>query len=149
MIVYGVAMISRLLKIVGLVCKRALWKRRYSAKETYNFREPTNHSHPVYYHISRLLCHVHHLAHCNTLQHTATHCNTLQHNMDYMYRRRERNSPGIMSAYHTVTLWDFCFVTHCNKLQHTATHTARQSATHCNSHCKTICNTLQLTLQDL
>jgi len=42
-----------------------------------------------------------------------------------------------MSAYHTVTLWDFCFVTHCNKLQHTATHTARQSATHCNSHCKT------------
>ena len=26
--------------------KRALWKRLYSAKETYNFKEPTNRSHP-------------------------------------------------------------------------------------------------------
>jgi len=26
----------------GLFCKRALLKRRYSAKETYNFKEPTN-----------------------------------------------------------------------------------------------------------
>ena len=39
---YGVATISRLLKIIGLFCKRALRKRRYSAKETYNFKEPTN-----------------------------------------------------------------------------------------------------------
>jgi len=30
-------MISRLLKMIGLFCKRALYKRRYSAKETYNF----------------------------------------------------------------------------------------------------------------
>jgi len=36
---YGVATISRLLKIVGLFCKRALQKRLYSAKETYNFRQ--------------------------------------------------------------------------------------------------------------
>ena len=43
---YGVAWISRLLKIIGLFCKRALQKRRYSAKETYNFAEPTNRSHP-------------------------------------------------------------------------------------------------------
>jgi len=42
---YGVATISRLIKIIGLFCKRALWKKRYSAKETYNFGEPTNHSH--------------------------------------------------------------------------------------------------------
>jgi len=40
------AMISRILKIIGLFCKRALWKRRYSARETYNFKEPTNRSHP-------------------------------------------------------------------------------------------------------
>jgi len=39
---YGVATISSLLKIIGLFCKRALEKRRYSAKETYNFKEPTN-----------------------------------------------------------------------------------------------------------
>ena len=32
--VYGVATISRLLKIIGLFCKRALSKRLYSAKET-------------------------------------------------------------------------------------------------------------------
>ena len=45
--VYGVATISRLLKIIGLLCKRALSKRLYSAKETYNFKEPTNRSHPI------------------------------------------------------------------------------------------------------
>jgi len=36
---YGVATISRLLKIIGLFCTRALEKRLYSAKETYNFKE--------------------------------------------------------------------------------------------------------------
>jgi len=36
---YGVATISRLLKIKGLFCKRALQKRRYSAKETYNSKD--------------------------------------------------------------------------------------------------------------
>jgi len=41
------ATISTLLKIVGLFCKRALQKRLYSAKETYNFKEPTNRS-PTY-----------------------------------------------------------------------------------------------------
>ena len=44
---YGVDTISRLLKITGLFCKRALQKRRYSAKQTYNFREPTDRSHPI------------------------------------------------------------------------------------------------------
>jgi len=44
----GVVSIIRLLKIIGLFCKRALWKRRYSAKETHNFQEPTNRSHPMY-----------------------------------------------------------------------------------------------------
>jgi len=45
---YGVATISRLLKMIGLFCKRALWKRLYSAKETYHFKEPTNRSHPIH-----------------------------------------------------------------------------------------------------
>ena len=45
--VYGVAANIRLLKTVGLFCKRALQKRRYFAKETYNFKEPTNLSHPI------------------------------------------------------------------------------------------------------
>ena len=38
---------SRLLKIIGLFCKRTLWKRLYSAKGTYNFKEPTNRSHLI------------------------------------------------------------------------------------------------------
>ena len=45
---YGVVMTSRLLKIIVLSCKRALLQRRYSAKETYHFKEPTNRSHPIY-----------------------------------------------------------------------------------------------------
>ena len=44
---YGVATMSRLLKIIGLFCKRALQKRRYSAKESYDFKKPTNRSHPI------------------------------------------------------------------------------------------------------
>jgi len=34
-------------KITSLFCKRTLLKRRYSAKETYNFKRPTNRSHPI------------------------------------------------------------------------------------------------------
>jgi len=44
---YGVATISRLLKIINLFCKRALYKKLYSAKETYDLKEPTNRSHPI------------------------------------------------------------------------------------------------------
>jgi len=44
-----VAMISRLLKTQDLFGKRALQKRRYSARETYTFKEPTNRSHPTVY----------------------------------------------------------------------------------------------------
>jgi len=35
---YGVAATSRLLEMIGLFCKRDPLKRRYSAKETYNFK---------------------------------------------------------------------------------------------------------------
>ena len=44
---YGVATMSRLLQIIGLFCKRALQNRLYFAKETYNFKKPTNRSHPI------------------------------------------------------------------------------------------------------
>jgi len=45
--IYGVASTSRLLEFIGLFCKRALQKRLYSAKETCNFKEPTNCRHPI------------------------------------------------------------------------------------------------------
>jgi len=44
---YGVATVSRIDKITGLFCNGALYKRRYSAKETYNFIDPTDRSHPI------------------------------------------------------------------------------------------------------
>ena len=44
---YGVATIRKLLKMIDLFCKRALQNRRYSAKETCNFKEPTHRSHPI------------------------------------------------------------------------------------------------------
>ena len=47
---YGVATTSRLLKIIGLFCKRALLKRQYSAKETCNFKKPTNRTHLIAQH---------------------------------------------------------------------------------------------------
>ena len=40
--VYGVALVSRIDKIIGFFCKRAPQKRRYSAKETCNFIDPAN-----------------------------------------------------------------------------------------------------------
>jgi len=45
--VFGVASISRIDQIIGLLCKRALLKRQDSAKETYNLIEPTDCSHPI------------------------------------------------------------------------------------------------------
>ena len=33
--------------MIGLFCKRALYKRRYSANETYNLKELTNRSHRI------------------------------------------------------------------------------------------------------
>ena len=60
---YGVATISTLLKIIGLFCKRALQKRLYSAKETYNFKEPTNRSHPIPWR-SESQCVVRYVSHC-------------------------------------------------------------------------------------
>jgi len=42
-----VALVSRNDKIIGLFGKRDLSKRRYSAKETYNFVDPTDRSDPM------------------------------------------------------------------------------------------------------
>ena len=75
-------MISRLLKVIGLICKRAQYKRLYSAKETYNFREPGNRSHPIFKKaISKAAARAHtHTSHtrCPRIQHTLVY--TKQHN---------------------------------------------------------------------
>ena len=46
-ILYGVAMSSRLLKIVGLFGRISSLLYGSVAKETYNFKEPINRSHPI------------------------------------------------------------------------------------------------------
>jgi len=44
---YGVATISRLLKIIGLFCRISSLLQGSFAKERYNFKEPTNRIHPI------------------------------------------------------------------------------------------------------
>ena len=44
---YGVATISRMLKNIGLFCKRDLQERPIFCKETYIFKHPTHRSHPI------------------------------------------------------------------------------------------------------
>ena len=46
--VYGVASISRLLKMVGLFCRISSLLQGSFAEETYDFKKPTNRSHPIY-----------------------------------------------------------------------------------------------------
>jgi len=44
---YALASVSRIDKTIGVFCKRALYKRQHSAKETYNFFVPTDCRHPI------------------------------------------------------------------------------------------------------
>ena len=44
---YGEGTVSRIDKITCIFCKRVLQKRLHSAKETYNFIDPTDRSHPI------------------------------------------------------------------------------------------------------
>ena len=44
---YGVATISRLLINIGLFCRISSLLQGFSAKETCDFKEPTNRSHPI------------------------------------------------------------------------------------------------------
>jgi len=44
---YGVATISRLLKIISLFCRIWSFLCGSFTKETYNFKEPINRSHPI------------------------------------------------------------------------------------------------------
>jgi len=57
--IYGVSTIGRLLEITGLFGKRVLQKSRYSAKGTYDFKEPTNRSHSIskVYRVVAWVCH--------------------------------------------------------------------------------------------
>ena len=51
---YGVATVGRLLKIIVRFCRILSLLKGSFAKETYNFEEPTNRSHPIS--LPRLSC---------------------------------------------------------------------------------------------
>ena len=51
---YGVATVSRLLEIIGLFCRISSLLYGSFAKETYNIKEPTDRSHPIYKIYSRV-----------------------------------------------------------------------------------------------
>jgi len=44
---YGVATISRLLEIIGFFCRISSLLQGSFAKETFDFKDPTNRSHPI------------------------------------------------------------------------------------------------------
>jgi len=118
---YGVASISRLLKMKGLFCKRALQKRRYSARETYIFKEITNRSHPIIVCVS----HVHSPTQ-NSPIHPPTHPHT-------PHRR-----PGSTFAPLDLRFWKYththvqilCTHTHIHTRAHTHTHTHTYTQSH-------------------
>ena len=53
--VYGVVAIIRLLKITGLSCRISSLLQGTFAKETYDFKEPTNRRHPIWNNMSHVL----------------------------------------------------------------------------------------------
>jgi len=117
----GVATISRLLKLIGLFCKSALWKRLYSAKETYNFKAPTHRSHPkAVAHCSTLQQSKHTVTYGDILQYWTIRFNTLQHRPVALWVA-EANVEETVSLGTTAT---YCHVprhsaTRCYSLQHT------------------------------
>jgi len=73
---YGVATISRMLKNIGLFCKRALQKRPVFCKETCIFKHPTHRSHPICTYVHTYMCtymlHIHAYIYTHIYIHTYT-----------------------------------------------------------------------------
>ena len=115
--IYGVATISRMLKNIGLFCKRALQKRPVFCKETCIFKHPTNRSHPIAMHESYDLSLLKAINY-NRLQQTATDCNTLQHTASlsprlstfflFLFGGTDRNDQGnatVVAGVRALRLW--------------------------------------------
>jgi len=123
---YGMATISRLLKIIRLFCRISSLLQGSFAKETYNFKEPTSYSHPIYWSSSNTLHHT--ASHCITLHHAAPHCITLLYTASLCITLHQTSSE-ISSNIHNrgralvATMIALQLTaTHCNTPQHTTTH---------------------------
>ena len=109
---YGVATVSRINTILGLFCKRDLPKRRYSAKDTYDFIDPTDRSHPISWFTSHTSTSV--------VTHMNESCHTYEWVMSHIWMR---------------------YVTHVNKSCHTyewvMSHMCMSHVTHTITSCHT------------
>ena len=148
---YGVATISRLLETIGLFCRISSVLYGSFAKETYNFKEPSNRSHAIMRSgrvqqraCTRARAHAHTRTHANTharaCAHTRTntytqtqtnrHINTQRHKDIDTQRHRDTDIPQqrahILSCIHILTH------THTHSTHtHTHTHTPH---THTHTH---------------
>ena len=118
-------MMSRILKIVGLFCKRSLSNRLYSAKETYNFKEPTNRSHPICKYTYTFCTH---LQICSLVPRARTHTEidfSTTSRTFYTYFQTmhiHKHKLCVLVHVHVSMLHTRRDTTHCTTLQHTATH---------------------------
>jgi len=104
--VYGVASASRIDTIIGLFCKRALYKRLYSAKETCNFIDPTDRSHPIAQKKPLLFLSQHHItslhitSHHITSHHITSHTyNIIRHHMTSYYHKKKMFCCPLLTNY--------------------------------------------------
>ena len=149
------ASVSRIDQFIGFFCKRALIKRRYSAKDTYNLIDRTNRS--------QLIMTLSNEGVSTAIQvHAFQHTRTVPVPRGKLHNNKTRRTVTLyVSSHHTLhgnTLRHTAThcntprltATHCDTLQHTAIHydTRQHTATHCNTlqHTATHCNTLQHTI---
>ena len=116
---------SRLLKIIGLLCKRALQKRLYSAKETYNFEEPTNRSHPPIG-PGRVLLDLSIPIYTHTHIHIHTHMNIHIHTCAHTHIHVQQDGGS-----------ESCVARPLHECIHTHTHTHTQTLVHIHTHIHT------------
>ena len=128
--------------IIGLICKRALWKRLYSAKETYNLIDPTNRSHSIC-----LFWRAHSsIQHANKNVHIANNCNinviSTEENpfsppTSTLKQTRVRAHAHMRTHAHTHahTHWHIHTRTHVHTRTYTRTHThTTTTQTHTHTH---------------
>jgi len=120
---YGVATISRLHEIIGLFCQKALQKRLYSAKETYNFKEPTNRSHPILPHVAS----THQQTQIQSRVHTTR---PITNHPPHTHTHHMHARPHTCIKLHAHT----CACTHQHTHTHVRTHTRAHTHTHTHIH---------------
>ena len=119
---YGVATISRRLKVIGLFCRILSITQGSFAKETYNFEEPTNRDHPI------------------RAKHTRVRMHTRSHTCTYTCTRTHRHT---RTHIHTHTHYYLTFTTakialrQIYTITHTRTHTHTHSHLHTHTHTHT------------